>query len=203
MKIVALADTHGQHDQLQVPDGDVLIHAGDMCGGNPFDYGDFNQWIGTLPHPHKIVIAGNPDALFEDHADCLPTYNYTYLQDEATTIDGVKFYGSPWTPPFLDWAFMAESAAIAKKWALIPQDTDVLITHGPPWGVGDVVRGEGHQGCADLMDAVLQVKPRFHVFGHIHEGYGMYGLLDRPTYINASVLNEYYQMVNAPTVIEI
>ena len=235
MKIVAISDTHGKHHDLQVPDGDVLIHAGDMCKFGTLDeLAEFDDWMGTLPHPVKIAIAGNHDAPFANHLELAKATvtNYTYLQDEAFVIAegapldaqpirgtdvvilngrpyppavrSVKFYGSPWTPPFQDWHFMAEPVEIAKKWAAIPQDTDVLITHGPPHGVGDLVWIDGHQGCRKLGAAVwLRVQPKLHIFGHIHEGYGMYGRGVPTTSINASVVNEHYQLVNDPVVIEI
>jgi len=88
-------------------------------------------------------------------------------------IEGVRFWGSPWQPWFFDWAFNLERGEeIRAKWELIPDDTEVLITHGPPQGHGDMTsRGEG-AGCADLLARIRQVKPRYHLFGHIHEGYG-------------------------------
>lgn len=208
MKIVAISDTHGQYEQLEIPDGDVLVHAGDICScsGAPDKLARFDRWIGGLPHRHKIVIAGNHDWAFaKDPAGARATVtNYTYLQDQAVEIDGIRFYGSPWTPPFFHWAFMAPPKEIRARWAAIPSNTDVLITHGPPRGVGDAVPGAGPQGCDDLLASVVQLSPDVHIFGHIHEAYGLH----RPPgggrwCINASVVDEQYRLVNAPVVIEI
>lgn len=187
--IVCVSDTHGFHDQTDVPDGDILLHAGDLTKhGHLGDATDFNQWLGTLPHRHKIVIAGNHDFCFQrepDRARARLT-NAIYLQDEAATIEGFHFYGSPWQPWFFDWAFNLERGPeIAAKWALIPDNTDILITHGPPLGFGDkTVRGEA-VGCADLLDRIRVVKPKLHVCGHIHEAAGV--VRDGATlFVNAS-----------------
>jgi len=147
MKLITISDTHGLHWSLDIPDGDVLIHAGDLTDrGILEEVSEFNTFLGTLPHPHKIVIAGNHDLCFEDYRmDCEEALtNCIYLQDQEVTIDGVRFYGSPWQPWFYDWAFNLERGPeIRAKWDLIPEGTDVLITHGPPYGIGDLTaRGD-------------------------------------------------------------
>lgn len=211
MKIVMISDTHGQHRKLKVPDGDILIHAGDaMTGGmDPREIVDLNDWFGELPHPSKIVIAGNHDFLFEkvDTARGLFT-NATYLQDEYTRVEGLKIYGSPWQPEFFNWAFnLPRGEALKRKWDLIPADTDILITHGPPWGYQDYVPRWGkheqyqeHVGCEELLKRVQEVKPMIHVFGHIHCGAG-YTQDDHTTYVNAAVVDEQYRVRHSPTVI--
>ena len=205
MRIVCISDTHGQHEGLTIPDGDVLIHAGDICGlDNLHEYDDFDRWIGELPHTDKFVIGGNHDGSFQGGSALAAITNYIYLQDSGITIGETKFYGSPWTPPFQNWHFMAGPEEIAKKWAAIPQDTDVLITHGPPWGIFDNVMldGAGHQGCPGLLAAIRRVRPMLHVCGHIHEGYGK-GRGSSTYFVNASSVDENYRLVNAPIVVDL
>jgi Icc-related predicted phosphoesterase len=205
MRLVLISDTHGQQERVQVPPGDVLIHAGDLTAhGWIEELPALNDFLGTLPHRHKIVIAGNHDFCFEaDLAACARLLtNAVYLQDEAITLDGVKFYGSPWQPWFFEWAFnLRRGPEIRAKWDLIPPDTDVLITHGPPFGRRDR-NAEGERvGCQDLWDVVQQVRPTLHVFGHIHEGYGL--TAGTPTaFANASSCDLAYRPVNAPLVFD-
>lgn len=188
--LVLLSDTHGFGDELDVPPGDVLVHAGDMTGaGSLEEIAEVNRWLGTLPHRHKVVIAGNHDFSFErtpGEARALIT-NAIYLQDEAVVLDGIRFYGSPWQPWFFDWAFnLVRGPELADKWAKIPEDTDVLITHGPPAGILDTTYGGEHAGCADLLERVRTIRPRLHVFGHIHEAAGTHEEGDT-TFVNASI----------------
>ena len=205
LKIVCISDTHGLHWNVTVPDGDILIHAGDVTLHGAFeDLDDFNTYLGSLPHPHKIVIAGNHDFCFErDSQTCAAILtNCIYLQDQAVTIQGIKFYGSPWQPWFCDWAFnLRRGAEIKQKWDLIPQDTDVLITHGPPHGQGDRTFGNVLVGCQDLLEAVERIKPTLHVFGHIHEGFGTTNT-KQTAFINASSCNLRYKPVNPPVIYE-
>ena len=207
MRLVLASDTHGLHDQISVPDGDVFIHAGDFTRtGELWEIAAFGTWIENLPHRRKIVIAGNHDFGFERSPGAaraaLPP-NVDYLQDSGVKIDGVKFFGQPWTPTFFNWAFMLErGAAIAEKWALIPFGTDVVITHGPPLGVLDeTVSGEA-AGCFDLLERVDFIEPRVHVFGHIHEGHGE-KRLGATTFINASVCDLHYRAVNPVRVFDL
>jgi len=206
MKLIAIADTHGFHRSLEIPEGDVLIHAGDLTRhGTLDDVKEFNDFLSTLPHPHKIVIAGNHDFCFEkDQKACEELLtNCIYLQDQDVIIDGVKFYGSPWQPWFYDWAFnLQRGPEIRAKWELIPEDTDVLITHGPPYGIGDLTFQKDHAGCEDLLEIVGRIKPKVHIFGHIHEGYGI-TTHEITTFINASSYNHNSQMINKPMVYEL
>lgn len=211
MRIVCISDTHSRHDQVEVPEGDVLVHAGDSTMvGRVEEIIKFNHWLGQLPHPHKILIAGNHDWLFEKEpalAESLIT-NVIYLRDNSVTIDGVKFYGSPWQPRFMHWAFnLPRGEEIKRKWDLIPEDTDVLMTHGPPHGILDLVPSDmsgnyEHAGCEDLLRAMRRLRPRLHIFGHIHEGYGV--LKDYVTiFVNASICDAAYRPINAPMVLEL
>ena len=189
LTMVLLADTHGVHRDLAVPPGDVLIHAGDVTRRGTLDeVEDFDDFLGSLPHRHKIVIAGNHDFCFQRRpAEARARLTRaTYLEDEATSVEGLKVYGSPWQPWFYDWAFnLRRGAEIAAKWALIPDDTRVLVTHGPPFGIGDLTGRNDHAGCADLLARVREVEPALHVFGHIHEGTGVYRE-GATTFVNAS-----------------
>ncbi len=206
VRLVLISDTHGQHQQVAVPPGDVLIHAGDITGQGELDLvRDFNAWLGGLPHPHKLVIAGNHDFCFERQpveSAALLT-NATYLRDSGVTRLGLNFYGSPWQPWFYDWAFnLQRGAALRAKWDMIPAGTDVLITHGPPAGHGDLTVAGDAAGCVDLREALGRVQPRVHVFGHIHEGYGQ--TQQGPTRcLNASICDVAYHAVNAPTVVDL
>lgn len=205
IRLVIIADTHGLHEKLAIPDGDILIHAGDLTLRDSADeVAAFNEFLGALPHPEKIVIAGNHDFYFEREpraARALMT-NCTYLEDEAVTVRGIKFYGSPWQPRFFNWAFnLDRGPEIARKWALIPDDTDVLITHGPPAGFGDKISSGKTTGCEDLAHAVRRIGPRLHIFGHIHEDYGRWSR-GVTTYINGSSCDLNYRPVNPPQIFE-
>ena len=205
LRIVCTSDTHNQIDRLPIPDGDVFLHAGDFSmGGSPEEIVRFNSFLGRLKHRHKIVIAGNHDFAFERtpaEARALLT-NATYLQDSEVTVEGVRIYGSPWQPWFLDWAFNLERGpAIKAKWDLIPPGVDILMTHGPPLGHGDEAPRSGGKtervGCADLLDAVRRVKPVYHIYGHIHEGYGE-TRDEHTTYVNASMCDAAYDPIQRP-----
>jgi predicted phosphodiesterase len=192
MRLVIASDTHGLHDAVSVPDGDVFIHAGDLTKfGELAEISDFGKWIRGLPHRHKIVIAGNHDRGFEERpADAQKLLGaedgITYLQDSGVVIDGIKFWGSPWQPEFLNWAFnLQRGAEIARKWNLVPRETDVLITHGPPITILDYAHGQ-HVGCADLWKRVMDIAPKVHAFGHVHEGSGVEER-EGTTYVNASI----------------
>jgi Icc-related predicted phosphoesterase len=208
IRIVCISDTHGQHAKLNVPDGDVLIHAGDFAafGDTPIEVIDFNQWLGTLLHRYKVVIAGNHDCMFERHPGAARELltNVIYLENSGTELAGLKIWGSPVQPEFNNWAFnVARGAAIRRYWKMIPEDTDVLITHGPPYGILDTAHPiTAYLGCEELANTVEQIKPRLHVFGHIHGGHGQLKA-NGTQFVNASVVNEAYQLVHAPQVFEI
>lgn len=211
-RIVAISDTHSRHEKMPpLPDGDILIHAGDATVSGSFDeIIEINRWFGTLPHKHKILVAGNHDWLFEkspDMARALMT-NAIYLQDETVVLEGLKIFGAPWQPRFFDWAFnVTRGVPIARKWALIPTDTDILITHGPPHGILDGVidRWTGESaavGCEELLPVIQRIQPRLHIFGHIHAGYGQVKI-DRTQFVNASICNEAYSPIHLPIVIDL
>lgn len=223
MRIVCLSDTHTFGKQIVVPDGDVVVHAGDITlRGTQDETKAALKWLDSLPHKAKILCAGNHDFYFDANApsryrswslerDCTPEQllrefpTVTYLQDAGAEIQGVKFYGSPWQPWFYDWAFNLprDGAEIEAKWALIPSDTTVLVVHSPPFGILDVTESGEHAGCSQLALRIPQLKSlRLCVFGHIHEGYGRL-VQDGVTFANASICDEEYRPVNDPIVIDL
>ncbi len=208
LRVVAVADTHGLHDQIEVPPGDFFVHAGDLTReGRLEDIRVFDDWLATLEHRHKIVIAGNHDFAFERKAEAQAARELVrsgvYLQDEAVTLEGVRFYGSPWQPWFYDWAFnLPRGEPLREKWERIRSDTHVLITHGPPQGHGGVTQSGVDAGCEELLAAVERIRPAYHVFGHIHEAYGVTSN-GETTFVNASVCTLAYQPTNAPVVFDI
>ncbi len=207
-RIVCLSDTHNRQGRFSVPEGDILVHAGDLTGGGTLpEIAAVNVWLGRLPHRHKIVIAGNHDFLFEEEnllARSLIT-NATYLQDSVAEVEGLKVWGSPWQPWFYDWAFnLRRGEALREKWEMIPEDTDILITHGPPMGILDRTASGEQVGCEELRDRIagMSAPPKLHVFGHIHEARGTHKT-PRTTYVNASVCDLSYRPVNEPIVIDL
>jgi len=224
-KFVCISDTHATENRLHypIPDGDVLLFAGDVmtCGYREYEIVEFLNWFSALPHKHKIWIAGNHDRKFEYNPESVKELrdensillekqgfiSPIYLQDESVTIEGWKIYGSPWQPWFCDWAFNLprDGEILDEKWAVIPDDTDILITHGPPFKILDNSPGVCHSvGCKLLMERVKRLKPKIHLFGHIHGGYGVHFDENINTYyVNASLVDERYEPVNAPIVIEL
>lgn len=208
MKITFISDTHwlikdkNTRDDLtsMLPGGPILVHAGDVSGrGTAGEIREFLDWFSTLPYMHKILIAGNHDFLFETMPDTaakiLAEYpGVTYLNDSGVTIEGIKFWGSPVTPWFHNWAFNRLANEIGRHWDLIPDEVDVLITHGPPHGILDETVREGlNVGCPLLLKKVKEIKPKVHVFGHIHEARGVHEE-DGTTFINASAVDLGYRL---------
>ncbi|HZS44314.1 MAG TPA: metallophosphatase domain-containing protein [Blastocatellia bacterium] len=207
-KLCLISDTHNQLDMVDLPPADILIHAGDATGnGTVREIAAFNQQLGEIKnrYRHIVFIAGNHDFLFERDpalARSMMT-NCIYLMDSEVTIEGLRIYGSPWQPRFFDWAFnLNRGPQLAAKWALIPAGLDVLVTHGPPMGILDITMTGEHVGCEELMKRIENIKPRWHVFGHIHHSHGM-ARDEHTTYINASTCDERYRPVNPPILIEV
>ncbi|MCI5221585.1 MAG: metallophosphoesterase [Candidatus Electrothrix sp. AR4] len=180
MKIALFSDTHTSHGKINIPDADILIFAGDMthCRTDR-DVGKFNNFLGSLPHKHKIVVAGNHDHRLAccdlEKAKSLLS-EAIYLQDEFVVIDGITIYGAPWQPLFNDVACDAfalpRGKILKKKWDIIPPEVDILVTHTPPSGILDQ-NGPVSHGCTDLAAAVTTIKPKYHIFGHIHNHHGI------------------------------
>jgi predicted phosphodiesterase len=219
MKIVVISDTHELHHKVTVPDGDVLIHCGDFSNkGNHVIVTKFLDWFSNHRHEHKILIAGNHELTFEGikrdtSLNLVKQYsNINFLENSSIDIEGLKFYGSPVTPSFCNWAFNFDRGkSIQREWAKIPDDVDVLITHGSPYGildlVGDDVSNIGrdlHQGCKDLRDRILELeKLQLHCFGHLHYNGGKSIVINNITYVNAAICNDNYQAINKPVAINI
>ncbi len=195
MKIVAIADTHNLHRHFgkepfgNIPGGDILIHAGDVTThGTEEEVATFLDWFQLQPHRHKLWIAGNHDRCLErvNVVDRWHRPGIVYLEDTGITIHDVKFWGSPYTPDHQDFAFQLRQSA-NEKWSHIPSDVNVLITHGPPFGILDSGHGMDHAGCPVLLSEVIdRIKPKIHIFGHIHEGYGQHAE-SGTEFFNASV----------------
>lgn len=209
MKLCIISDSHNKYKQLVLPDADVIIHCGDMTSvGKEHEIHNFFKWFSNLnQYKHKICIAGNHDWLFELNRQLVLLHkpdNIIYLEDGEVVIDGIKFYGTPVQKPFNDWAFNRSEAKLAQHWAAIPDDVDVLITHSPPYMILDWVDwSKSHEGSPSLYKEVVErIRPKIHCFGHIHGGYGKKEI-DNILFINASNLNEDYDCVNEPVIVEI
>lgn len=203
MQFTFISDTHGLHHQLDLPGGDVLIHAGDISSrGTEDEVIDFLDWFKKQNYQYKIFVAGNHDWFFQrksvEYIEQIIPQSVIYLNDSGVTIQGVKFWGSPVQPTFYNWAFNRERGVeINKHWQLIPDDTGILITHGPPKGILDKTIKDQNVGCEELTNQVQQIEPKVHIFGHIHESYGI-KQMGKTLFINASVLNLKYQLTNEP-----
>lgn len=209
MRFTFISDTHSLHDRLTLGSGDVLIHCGDLTNkGSLEDAENFANFMAAQDFKYKVVIAGNHDFCLEDDRkeaveQCLADKDIIYLNDTGTTIEGLKLWGSPVQPEFFNWAFNRKRGEdICKHWDLIPGDTDILITHGPAFGILDRVMEGEKVGCRDLLDRVKQIKPKIHAFGHIHEDYGVLKQ-GGTTFVNACNVNRNYWLVNPPIVIEV
>jgi len=208
VRLVCISDTHGLHDRVRLPAGDLLLHAGDVSNHGRLDQiARFLDWFSRIgPFPHRVMIAGNHDFAFErtPHlAENLVPDNVTYLNDSGADLGGLRLWGSPVTPEFMSWAFNRTDGELAQHWEQIPARTDVVVTHGPPRGVLDTVLPEGEAvGCPHLARVVKQVRPSLHVFGHIHEGYGRKER-DGVVYVNASICDVGYRTTNPPVVIDL
>ena len=205
MRIVLISDTHELHREASVPPGDLLIHAGDFTvySKRPWMYRHFDLWLGGLPHRHKIIIPGNNDYLLEEPRERRVITNAALLIDSGVEVEGLKIWGSPVTPLY-GGAFGKSNPADRKRhWAGIPEGLDILITHGPPFAILDHGgRSERREGCPELLEAVFQARPRVHVFGHIHAGYGTLRTTDT-LFVNASLLGEDGSLSRDPVVIDL
>mgnify|MGYP001809739355 CR=1 FL=1 len=210
MRLTFISDTHGKHLELTdsiLGSGDILIHCGDVSTIGTFDeITNFLDWFSKTNFTHKIFIAGNHDFWFTKTHNISENYaddNVTYLFDSSVIINGIKFYGSPWQPKFHNWAFNMDrnSDDLNNVWSKIPYDTDVLITHTPPYGILDIVN-QSRVGCELLFDHVKKINPIIHVFGHIHGSYGQRST-NNTEYINASCLDDNYFFKNKPITVDL
>lgn len=193
MKIIAISDTHGLHRNLKIPSGDLLIHAGDVTEfGQDDELEDFLDWFVLQPCKYKVFVAGNHDLCLEKPNNrkfkVFEKYvakNVFYLQNSSIKIEHLSLWGSPVSPYFFGMAFNKNRGdEIKKVWQKIPSSTDILITHTPPFGILD-----NQLGCEQLLAKVMKVKPKLHIFGHIHQSYGRYSENDK-LFVNASFSNQ-------------
>ncbi len=221
LKTILLSDTHCRLRKVEVPEGDLLLHAGDLTfSGNHQEIHQELRELGRIAKNFKhgcVFIAGNHDWMGERNPGLLKQMaideGLTYLDHSSVQIEGYNIFGSAYTPEFCNWAFnVPRGEALAQKWAQIPDNIDVLITHGPPMGILDPVERFNphtaeyeieHVGCSDLYDRIQQLKQlKLHVSGHIHGGYGILKV-DNLTYVNASICTENYRPINKPITIEL
>lgn len=221
LKIVAISDTHQLHEQITVPDGDVLIHCGDFTNrGTDGALKDFLTWFSSQKHEYKIVVPGNHEIGLDRGNNKQHKINIIkefldqnskmfYLENSGITIKNINFYGSPVTPWFYDWAWnVHRGAPIAAVWDRIPDDTNVLITHGPPYGILDTVLEsfgrDNHQGCVDLRERIKHLPAlKLHAFGHLHLEGGNKLDVDGVTFVNAAICDDNYHTTHNPVIVEI
>jgi len=215
LQIVALSDSHNATKRVEIPDGDILIHAGDFSfQGKSLEIQDFIEWMKEQPHKHKLWIAGNHELGIEDFPDNANVIdnetNSTYIHDKVIEIEGLKFLGCNFTPEFNNWAFNLTERQSKIYWENAPE-ADVVVCHGPPYGILDSVTPEykHHRplGCIHFKNYLERVKPKVAIFGHIHGGFGhetiKWNDASETECFNVSVMNEQYQLTNPVTIIEI
>lgn len=208
MRFVAISDTHCRHHHLQLPKGDVLIHAGDVTQrGLRSELLDFLLWFRLQPFTYRIFIAGNHDFCLEQLAPAqlaaLVPEGVCYLNDSGVDVEGIRIWGSPVSPWHHNWAFNRHRGAhIRRHWQKIPSETNILVTHTPPFGILDQLVTEKNNGDKDLLQTVQQLQPAYHLFGHIHEAYGR-SRKGGTSFLNCSLMNEQYELVNRPLVFDL
>ncbi len=218
LKIVCISDTHCRLRKVSIPEGDILVHSGDLTfSGNISETSQELRELGRYRDKFKaiILVEGNHDWLGARNPELMAQMcednGITLLRDSGVTVEGLKFYGSPWQPEFCNWSFnLPRGQALKEKWDLIPMDTQVLLTHSPPMGILDGVdrfnKGEyelEHVGCVDLYNRVMELKDlKLHVFGHLHFSYGQLKMGDT-AFVNASINTEQYKPTNVPIVVNI
>lgn len=221
LKVVHISDTHMSHWQLKMPDGDILVHTGDISGATTAnELIDFNNWLGSLEGKYRdiFLVPGNHDGQFEQLDFCRNIItNAKILFDEAVEFDGYKIYGSPWTLTFFDWWFMKDHDKIKEAWDKIPDDTNILLTHQPPRGLLDraVAYPQNkrdydknkivHVGCKELRHACMTrlKKLKLNCFGHLHMDGGKWVEENGIIFSNGAVLNDYYFVTNGPNIIDL
>lgn len=221
IKIACISDTHCQHNSIEIPECDILIHAGDFSyQGKTIDVAELDFWFGKLKKSGKVkeivAIAGNHDWICETNPSLAASLftNCIYLNEQPAEVMGLKFFGSPIQPEFCNWAFnRRRGEEIARHWAKIPDDTQVLVTHGPPWGILDKVWDQPYNktlgpdplGCEELRKRIDQLEQlKLHVFGHIHDSNGIY--VDQSTgkkFVNAAICSEEYKPIQKVHLVEL
>lgn len=208
VRICFISDVHNKYKKLILPEADIIVCSGDMTSvGKEHEIRNFLKWYNELNYPHKIFIAGNHDIMFENEgffARSLVPYKIHYLQDSGVELMGLNFYGTPVNKSFPRWAFHKDEDGLKKHWEAIPDNTDILITHNPPYGILDKSIDQPQRfGSTSLYYEVFtRIKPVIHVYGHIHSGHGS-KFISGTHFINASNLNEQYEVEYNPILVEI
>lgn len=220
VRLAFISDTHLYLGRINIPKCDILVHAGDLtqCGnlseiaivGN-----QFKDIIESGDAEKIVFIGGNHDEMLEKNPymarDLMKGRNIYYLENQSLELDGIKFYGSPYTPEFFNWSFMYKRGAEAKKiWNKIPEDTDILVTHGMPYGIFDEIiprklkydEFDPHVGCKDLRNRIKVVKPRIYCGGHLHLRGGQVMTEDGTMFINAAICDDSYIPNRRPIVVD-
>lgn len=221
LKLVAISDTHELHHYVTVPEGDILVHCGDWTNkGSPTAMKKFLDWFSAQPHKEKVLIAGNHELSLEGAGrpkalQLISNYtgdHFHFLENSSVKIHGLNFYGTPATPFFFAWAFNFQRGKdIAMEWAKIPDDVNVLITHGPAYGMLDDVEDslsnmgrDLHQGCEDLAKRIKDLKDlKVHLCGHLHTDGGQQVTKDGVIFANAAICTERYSPANKPVIIDL
>jgi Icc-related predicted phosphoesterase len=207
MRIVVVSDTHARHEALGIIKADVLIHCGDGCNGfrrDPADVDRLDEWFSRQRVDLVLAIGGNHDFEMERRSRLgLAVFAHAvYLEDRGHEYRGCTFYGAPWTPELSGWAFFQDEKTMQEKWASVPSGIDVLITHTPPYGILDRNRFGQSLGCHDLLDRIVAIHPRLHVFGHNHASAGA-ARIGSTLHVNASMVNSKYAISHKPVEIDI
>ena len=216
MKICCLADTHGQHLEVDIPKCDMVLFAGDCLnyGDDDLEFYKFANWINMFDCP-VVMIGGNHDGILEmwgkKKVQEFLKPNIVYLEHESYTLpNGMTLFGSPWTPKFMDWWFLYDPKDAKKLWSAVPDKVDILLTHGPAYGHLDEDKRAGLLGCKALTKRIEQVKPQYHIFGHIHRDdvkdfrfSTRREMAANTTFINCGVLDNWYNPVWDPIIIEV
>ncbi len=200
MKIVFISDTHAQHRKAKLPEGDLLLHGGDVTNGRESQMDDFLRWLADQPHKYKVFIGGNMDGMLEKEAAqyraSLPP-NTFYLENEGIEIEGLFIWGSPMIPRFVGAFNCDRGAELRAYWEKIPDNVDILLTHTPPGGILDRTSMGKSVGCRELRRRVDELQPKLHLFGHVHESYGQQSD-ERTTFVNGSFVRGFFHRNNPP-----
>ena len=232
MKLCIISDTHTKHKMLQhlggIPECDILVHCGDFTWvGKYWEVRNFMRWFLEQPARHKVLICGNHEETFDhNHKNYNPTCraivtqcayeNFHYLENSSVTIEGLKFYGTPWTPFFYDWAFNGitdanlpfhpRGVSLTEIYNKIPEDVQILISHGPPYDILDMSeRGDERTGSVEMRKLTSEklVQLRLFLCGHIHEARGEMVADGNVQFVNASTLDRSYSVVRPPILIDL
>jgi Icc-related predicted phosphoesterase len=200
-----VSDTHRKHRELTIPECDILIHCGDFCSFQQEDEKTLNEadiWFAEAPAKHVVCIGGNHDFLIQNKE--FRFAHATFLEDTTVEIGGLLIHGSPWCPDLPGFAYYATNDQLIEKWRTIPSGIDVLITHTPPFGILDIPSsGDIHLGCPYLRAELKRIRPRLHVFGHVHASHGIH-LDDGTRFVNAAVVGgRDFEVRYAPTIADL